>query len=69
MTLPRSALVALDATRWYHLVNRFMRRAFLCRTDSASGRCFEHRRGGIADRLHSVVGGTVRRSGFSAREI
>ncbi|MGM1052511.1 MAG: hypothetical protein ACQEXO_08975 [Pseudomonadota bacterium] len=51
MTQPRAALVSLDATLWYHLVNRCARRAFLCGTDSVSGQCYEHRRGWIADRL------------------
>ncbi|MGM1052512.1 MAG: transposase [Pseudomonadota bacterium] len=56
MTQPRAALVSLDATPWYHLVNRCVRRAFLCGTDSVSGQCYEHRRGWIADRLHQLAG-------------
>ncbi|MFB9145868.1 hypothetical protein ACFFU2_04945 [Halomonas alkalicola] len=40
---------------WYHLVNRCVRRAFLCGTDSVSGQCYEHRRGWIADRLHQLA--------------
>jgi hypothetical protein len=56
MTLPRAALVSLDATSWYHLVNRCVRRAFLCGTDAVSGQCYEHRRGWIADRLHQLAG-------------
>ncbi|MGM0703836.1 MAG: transposase [Pseudomonadota bacterium] len=56
MTQPRAALVSLDATPWYHLVNRCVRRAFLCGTDAASGCCYEHRRGWIADRLHQLAG-------------
>ncbi|MFC0468978.1 hypothetical protein ACFFHA_16645, partial [Halomonas alkalicola] len=44
------------ATPWYHLVNRCVRRAFLCGTDSVSGQCYEHRRGWIADRLHQLAG-------------
>jgi len=55
MTLPRAALVSLDATPWYHLVNRCVRRAFLCGTDAVSGQCYEHRRGWIADRLHQLA--------------
>ncbi|MEQ5801225.1 hypothetical protein [Halomonas sp. H10-9-1] len=56
MTLPRAALVSLDATPWYHLVNRCVRRAFLCGTDSVSGQSYEHRRGWIADRLRQLAG-------------
>ncbi|TDN95748.1 transposase [Halomonas ventosae] len=56
MTLPRSALVSLDATPWYHLVNRCVRRAFLCGTDAVSGQSYEHRRGWIRDRLHQLAG-------------
>jgi hypothetical protein len=51
MTLPRSALVSLESTSYYHSVGRCVRRAFLCGVDSYSGRSFEHRRGWIVERL------------------
>ncbi|PWV72638.1 transposase [Halomonas sp. A11-A] len=56
MTRPRAALVSLDTTPWYHLVNRCVRRAFLCGTDAVSGQSYEHRRGWISDRLHQLAG-------------
>jgi len=56
MTRPRSSLVAVDYTPWYHCVTRCVRRAFLCGEDHHSGRNYEHRRGWISDRIKQLAG-------------
>ena len=55
MTRPRSCLISLADTPWYHVVNRCVRRAFLCGHDAASGSNFDHRRGWIETRIRELA--------------
>ena len=55
MTRPRSSLISLADTPWYHVVNRCVRRAFLCGHDAVSGQSFEHRRGWIETRIRELA--------------
>lgn len=55
MTRPRSALVSLSDTPWYHVVNRCVRRAFLCGHDAHSGCSFEHRRAWVETRIRELA--------------
>jgi REP element-mobilizing transposase RayT len=51
MTSPRSHIIDPEAPGFYHCVSRCVRRAFLCGTDSYTGRCFEHRKAWVEGRL------------------
>ena len=51
MTLPRSTLVSIADTPYYHCIGRCVRRAFLCGDDTLSGRNFDHRKEHIRERL------------------
>ncbi|TSE29594.1 transposase [Tepidimonas charontis] len=54
MTRPRSALVSVTDTLWYHVVSRCVRRAFLCGEDAHTGKNFDHRRGWIEARIRQL---------------
>ncbi len=51
MTRPRSSLVSVSDTPYYHCIGRCVRRAFLCGKDPVSGKSFEHRKQHIRERL------------------
>lgn len=56
MTKPRSTLVSLSDTPWYHVVCRCVRRAWLCGEDAQTGASYEHRRGWIVERVKQLAG-------------
>ena len=51
MTRPRSELISLADTPYYHCIARCVRRAFLCGDDHYSGRNFDHRKQWLVDRI------------------
>ncbi len=56
MTQSRASLIDLNQTPWYHLVNRCVRRAFLCGNDPYSGINYEHRRHWVVYRIKELAG-------------
>jgi REP element-mobilizing transposase RayT len=51
MTRPRSALVSVSDTPYYHCICRCVRRAWLCGEDRLTGKSFEHRKPWMLKRL------------------
>ena len=51
MTRPRSSLVSVSDTPYYHCIGRCVRQSFLCGTDPVSGKSFDHRKQHILERL------------------
>lgn len=55
MALPRSTLVCVADTAYYHCTNRCVRRAFLCGEDPVTRTSFSHRREWFIERLALLV--------------
>lgn len=55
MGYPRAFTVDPDQPGLYHCISRCVRRAWLCGEDPLSGRCFDHRRDWIEQRLISLA--------------
>jgi hypothetical protein len=55
MTQARSKQVSLQDTRYYHLISRCVRRAYLCGEDSHTKQSFEHRRQWMVDRIRFLT--------------
>ena len=54
MTRARNCQIDLAATAFYHVINRCIKRSFLCGEDSYSGKNYEHRRQWLIDRIKSL---------------
>ncbi len=54
--LPRRFIFDPTEVGIYHCINRCVRRAFLCGTDELTGKCFEHRKVALQNRLEFLAG-------------
>ena len=54
MTSARRILIDAESTPFYHIINRCVRRAFLCGEDKVTGKSYEHRRGWIVDKIKAL---------------
>ena len=51
MTKPRSQLIDINQTPYYHCINRCVRRSFLCGEDHLTGNNYDYRKAWVVERL------------------
>ena len=51
MPRPRSQLINLNVTPFYHVTSRCVRRAYLCGDDTDTGKSYQHRKQWIEERI------------------
>ncbi|MCF6264760.1 MAG: hypothetical protein L3J24_14400 [Xanthomonadales bacterium] len=56
MAVARKHLISITDTPYYHIINRCVRRAFLCGRDASTNKSYEHRRQWIVDRMQFLAG-------------
>jgi REP element-mobilizing transposase RayT len=56
MTRARYFQIDLTATSFYHVINRCVRRSYLCGDDKVTGQNFDHRRQWLVDRFTALSG-------------
>ena len=56
MTRARREQISLEDTPYYHVINRCVRRAFLCGFDRHTGQNYEHRRQWMVDKITQLAG-------------
>lgn len=54
MTVPRAMQINFQQTRYYHVVSRCVRRAYLCGFDKLTGRNFDHRKEWLIERVKQL---------------
>jgi len=55
MPRPRYTQIDIEATPYYHVISRCVRRAFLCGYDRVTERSFDHRKGWLVEKLAQLA--------------
>ena len=55
MTISRRKLIEPQITPFYHVINRCVRRAYLCGDDPYNGKSYHHRRGWIVNKIKQLA--------------
>ena len=55
MTISRRKLIEPQFTPFYHVINRCVRRAYLCGDDPYNGKNYQHRRGWIVNKIKQLA--------------